>query len=97
MELIKQVAFHAQLSKSSQADIVLKEHGIQPIIVSFTTDPRDRVPCCSSSVIYLSGMPNVRKNPFSTDFYHLFQSTDKQMIYGRIYGFFLNPLKQVTK
>ena len=43
------------------------------------------------------GMPNLRKNPFSMDFYHLFQSTDKQMIYGRIYGFFLNPLKQVTK
>ena len=43
------------------------------------------------------GMPNLRKNPFSTDLYHLFQSTDKQMIYWRIYGFFLNPLKQVTK
>ena len=43
------------------------------------------------------GMPNLRENPFSMDFYHLFQSTDKQMIYGRIYGFFLNPLKQVTK
>ena len=42
-------------------------------------------------------MPNLRENPFSTDLYHLFQSTDKQMIYGRIYGFFLNPLKQVTK
>ena len=43
------------------------------------------------------GMPNLRKNPFSMDCYQLFQSTDKQMIYGRIYGFFLNPLKQVTK
>ena len=43
------------------------------------------------------GMPNQRKNTFSMDCYHLFQSTDKQMIYGRIYGFFLNPLKQVTK
>ena len=43
------------------------------------------------------GMPNLPKNPISVDFYHLFQSTDKQMIYGRIYGFFLNPLKQVTK
>ena len=46
------------------------------------------------SIIQLSrptnaGMPNLRKNPFSTDFYRLFQSTDKQMIYGRIYGFFL--------
>ena len=30
------------------------------------------------------------ENPFSTDFYHLFQSTDKKMIYnGRIYGFFV--------
>ena len=36
--------------------------------------------------ILFPGMPN-----------HLFQSTDKQMIYWRIYGFFLNPLKQVTK
>ena len=43
------------------------------------------------------GMPNLRKIPFSTDLYHLFQSTEKQMIYWRIYGFFLNPLKQVTK
>ena len=43
------------------------------------------------------GMPNLRRNPFSMDLYHLFQSTDKQMMYGRIYGFFLNPLKQVTK
>ena len=34
-------------------------------------------------------MPNLRKNPFSTDFYRLFQSTDKTMIYGRICGFFL--------
>ena len=25
------------------------------------------------------------KNPFSRDFYHLLQSTDKKMIYGRIY------------
>ena len=45
----------------------------------------------------LPGMPNLRKNPFSTNCYHLFQSTDKQMIYGRIYGVFLNPRKQVTK
>ena len=37
------------------------------------------------------GMPNLRKNPFSMDCYHLFQSTDKQMIYGRIYGFFSEP------
>ena len=29
------------------------------------------------------------ENPFSTDFDHLFQSTDKFFIYGRIYGFFL--------
>ena len=36
-----------------------------------------------------AGMPNLRKNPFSTDLYCLFQSTDKTMIYGRIYGFFL--------
>ena len=34
-------------------------------------------------------MPNLLKNPFSTDFYRLFQSTDKKMIYGRIYGFCL--------
>ena len=34
-------------------------------------------------------MPNLRKNRLSMDFYGLFQSTDKQMIYGRIYGFFL--------
>ena len=34
-------------------------------------------------------MPNVRTNPFSMDCYHLFQSTDKKMIYGQIYGFFL--------
>ena len=36
-----------------------------------------------------TGMPNLRKNPFSTRFYHLFRSTDKKMIYGRIYRFFL--------
>ena len=39
----------------------------------------------------IAGMPNLRKNPFSTTtgFYRLFQSTDKKMIYGRflIYGF----------
>ena len=34
-----------------------------------------------------SGMPNLRKNPFSTDFYRLLQSTDQNNIYGRIYGF----------
>ena len=28
MELIKQVAFHAKLSKSSEAHIVLKERGL---------------------------------------------------------------------
>ena len=28
MELIKQVAFYAKLSKSSEADIVPKEHGL---------------------------------------------------------------------
>ena len=39
-----------------------------------------------------AGMPNLRKNPFCTEFYRLFQSTDKKMIYGRIYGFFLTRL-----
>ena len=29
------------------------------------------------------------ENLFCTDFYRLFQSTDQQIIYGRIYGFFL--------
>ena len=33
----------------------------------------------------MSGMPNLRKNPSSTDLYRLFQS----MIYGRIYRFVL--------
>ena len=36
-----------------------------------------------------AGMPNLRKNLFSTDFYRLFQSMDKEIIYGRIYGFLL--------
>ena len=36
-----------------------------------------------------AGMPNLRKNPFSRDFYRLFQSTGEKKIYGRIYGFFL--------
>ena len=35
------------------------------------------------------GMPNLRKNAFSTDFDHLFQPTDKKIIYGRIYGLFV--------
>ena len=47
------------------------------------------VPFVSSGGLVIAGMPNQRKNPFSTDFYRLFQSTDKKMIYGRIYGFFL--------
>ena len=38
------------------------------------------------------GMHNLRKHPFSMDCYHLFQSTDKQMIYGRIYRFFPSVL-----
>ena len=33
-------------------------------------------------VYIIPGMPNVRKNPFSTDFYHLFQSTDKKIDLG---------------
>ena len=33
-----------------------------------------------------TGMPNLRKIPFSTDCDHLFESTDKKVIYGRIYG-----------
>ena len=36
----------------------------------------------------ITGMPNLRKNPFCTDFQHLFQSTDKKLFYERIYGFF---------
>ena len=35
------------------------------------------------------GMPNQRKNPFSTDHYHLFQYKDKTKIYGRIYGYII--------
>ena len=31
-----------------------------------------------SDVFDDTGIPNLRKNPFSTDFYHLFQSTDKK-------------------
>ena len=37
------------------------------------------------------GMPNLRENSFSMDLYHLFQFTDKHIIYGRIYGFFSEP------
>ena len=36
-----------------------------------------------------SGMPNLRKNPFSTDFYHLFQSTDKKLFMAESTDFFL--------
>ena len=32
-------------------------------------------------------MPNLREIPFSTEFYHLFPSSGKQLTYGRIYGF----------
>ena len=37
----------------------------------------------------VSGMPNQRKNPFSTDHYHLFQYMEKKKIYGRIYGYII--------
>ena len=48
--------------------------------------------CFLSKPSHMSGMPNLRKNPFSTDFYRLFESTEKTLIYGRIYRFFLTLL-----
>ena len=35
------------------------------------------------------GMPNLWKNPFSTNFYHIFKSMDKKLIFGWICGFLL--------
>ena len=35
----------------------------------------------------IGGIPNLRENPLSTDFYRKFQSTDFFYIYSRIYGF----------
>ena len=39
----------------------------------------------------MQGCP-IYGNAFSTNLYHLFQSTDKKIISGRIYGFFLTRL-----
>ena len=36
-----------------------------------------------------AGMPNILKNPFFTDLYHLFQSTDKQLLMDEFTDFFL--------
>ena len=41
------------------------------------------------------GMPSLRTNPFSTDFYHLFQSTDKKKDLWtnlRIFSYSVRPL-----
>ena len=48
----------------------------------------------SSYTLYCAspGMPNLRKNPFYTDFLRLFLVYGHKIIYGRIYGFFLTWL-----
>ena len=38
--------------------------------------------------MHLAGMPNLRKNPFSTDFYRLFQSTAKNRFMAESTDFF---------
>ena len=48
-------------------------------IIIHTTSPQN----------YISRDAQSTEKLFSTQFYHLFQSTDKNMIYGRIYGFVL--------